>query len=572
MRNLLVAAGLAVLVLCGLSAPSAAAADAQLKITVTNGTDTSGSALIQIRPAGQHGGDVVASGGSGDVVTVPAGTYDVEVTYRDGVANKTIWFDRTALAGHVEKKIDMGFPIASLHFAITNGGKDVGSQGLFEVRPNGQHGADVIASGGSGDSVRLAAGTYSVDVRFHDGAAEKEIWLDNLALSGRVEKSVEMGVNLASLRIVVTNGGKDVGGQGLFEVRPDGQHGANVIASGGSGETVRLAAGTYSVDARFHDGAVDKIAWLDNLTLSGSVDKSIEIGVRLATVTWHIVNHGNDLGNDAMYQIRPGGNHGGNIIADATSGQSVRVEAGTYDIDFRYVKGLINKTVWLDHQVLSGTVDRSTDLALNPANLTVSATLNGTNMGNKARIGITPSGQSDEIGSAQGGETVLLEAGRYDLSATMPGAEGALRNAAVAGQAHLVVVMKPLRTAELKIGAPLPKTCTIEVYGVNFDFNKAVLRPESEPVLQSVLLLFTSTPSFSAEVGGHTDNIGKPDYNMKLSEARANAVKAWLVAHDVASDRVTARGYGDTHPLVPNDSDADRFKNRRVELRRTHCQ
>jgi OmpA-OmpF porin, OOP family len=83
--------------------------------------------------------------------------------------------------------------------------------------------------------------------------------------------------------------------------------------------------------------------------------------------------------------------------------------------------------------------------------------------------------------------------------------------------------------------------------------------------------LFTATPSFSAEVGGHTDNIGTPEYNMKLSAARAAAVKTWLVAHSVAADRVTSHGYGDTRPQVANDSDANRFKNRRVELRRLNC-
>lgn len=58
---------------------------------------------------------------------------------------------------------------------------------------------------------------------------------------------------------------------------------------------------------------------------------------------------------------------------------------------------------------------------------------------------------------------------------------------------------------------------------------------------------------------------------MRLSAARAAAVKGWLVAHSVTADRVTSRGYGDTRPLVPNDSDTDRFKNRRVELRRMNC-
>jgi outer membrane protein OmpA-like peptidoglycan-associated protein len=123
----------------------------------------------------------------------------------------------------------------------------------------------------------------------------------------------------------------------------------------------------------------------------------------------------------------------------------------------------------------------------------------------------------------------------------------------------------------LQIGGPPPKACTIQVYGVNFDFDKSVLRPDSEPVLLQVLALFTAMPSFSAEVGGHTDNVGQPPYNLKLSDARAAAVKTWLTQHGVAPTRLSSRGYGDTRPLVPNTSDENRFKNRRVELKRPNC-
>jgi outer membrane protein OmpA-like peptidoglycan-associated protein len=124
----------------------------------------------------------------------------------------------------------------------------------------------------------------------------------------------------------------------------------------------------------------------------------------------------------------------------------------------------------------------------------------------------------------------------------------------------------------IQIGGPPPKSCTLEVYGVNFDFDKASLRADSAPVLEQVLALFASDPGYSAEIGGHTDNVGKPAYNLKLSDARAQAVKAWLVANGVAATRVSAHGYGDAKPLVANSSEENRAKNRRVELKRAHCQ
>ena len=88
MQALLRATSIALVLLCAFAGRPAAAADADLKITVTNGDDTAGDVRVQVRPAGQHNGDVIAEGGSGDDIKVPAGTYDVDVTYVDGAANK----------------------------------------------------------------------------------------------------------------------------------------------------------------------------------------------------------------------------------------------------------------------------------------------------------------------------------------------------------------------------------------------------------------------------------------------------------------------------------------------------
>ena len=74
------------------------------------------------------------------------------------------------------------------------------------------------------------------------------------------------------------------------------------------------------------------------------------------------------------------------------------------------------------------------------------------------------------------------------------------------------------------------------------------------------------------EVQGHTDNVGGDDYNQKLSQGRADAVKAWLVAHAIPAHRITTRGYGRQQPIATNDSDEGRAKNRRVEIAKGRLQ
>jgi outer membrane protein OmpA-like peptidoglycan-associated protein len=116
-----------------------------------------------------------------------------------------------------------------------------------------------------------------------------------------------------------------------------------------------------------------------------------------------------------------------------------------------------------------------------------------------------------------------------------------------------------------------PKTCTTEIYGVNFDFDKATIKPDSEPALQKMKALFDSDKDYKAEIGGHTDNVGDRNYNRKLSGRRAEAVKNWLTAHGVAAARLSSQGYGDAMPLVPNDTADHRARNRRVELKGERC-
>ena len=100
---------------------------------------------------------------------------------------------------------------------------------------------------------------------------------------------------------------------------------------------------------------------------------------------------------------------------------------------------------------------------------------------------------------------------------------------------------------------------------VPFDFDRATLRPESATILEEVANSLLSRPDFAkVEVQGHSDRVGGVAYNYELSTRRAEAVVAALVALGVPPERLVARGYGATRPLVPEVDDATAAQNRRV--------
>jgi OmpA-OmpF porin, OOP family len=102
---------------------------------------------------------------------------------------------------------------------------------------------------------------------------------------------------------------------------------------------------------------------------------------------------------------------------------------------------------------------------------------------------------------------------------------------------------------------------------IYFKTGSAELDKESGPILQSVAEIANRCPAVKIAVTGHTDSVGAKEANRQLSEQRARAVVSFLSQRGVAAARVEAAGYGDARPIVPNDSEANRAKNRRIEFR-----
>jgi outer membrane protein OmpA-like peptidoglycan-associated protein len=103
--------------------------------------------------------------------------------------------------------------------------------------------------------------------------------------------------------------------------------------------------------------------------------------------------------------------------------------------------------------------------------------------------------------------------------------------------------------------------------GILFATGKTDLQPESRPVLKEIASTMKKYGDLRILIEGHTDNVGSAPSNLALSEGRAAAVKAALVAEfGVSGDRITTKGFGDTKPSVPNTSAAGRAQNRRVEI------
>ncbi|MCH8318237.1 MAG: OmpA family protein, partial [Bacteroidetes bacterium] len=109
----------------------------------------------------------------------------------------------------------------------------------------------------------------------------------------------------------------------------------------------------------------------------------------------------------------------------------------------------------------------------------------------------------------------------------------------------------------------------IILHNIFFDYNKATIRAQSEAELNRLLRLLTENPALKVQLSGHTDNIGSHEYNMELSQARADSVVEHLIKEGIEKERLEAVGYGETKPLAPNENPdgSDNLEGRQLNRR-----
>ena len=124
----------------------------------------------------------------------------------------------------------------------------------------------------------------------------------------------------------------------------------------------------------------------------------------------------------------------------------------------------------------------------------------------------------------------------------------------------------PAPAPEPEVKASVKKIFERALQGIQFETGKDVIRPISFPILNEIVEAMNENPSYNLKISGHTDSDGKPESNWVLSENRANSVKFYLVGKGISESRLTTEGFGDTMPVVPNTTAANKAKNRRVEF------
>ena len=180
----------------------------------------------------------------------------------------------------------------------------------------------------------------------------------------------------------------------------------------------------------------------------------------------------------------------------------------------------------------------------------------------------------EEVGTATTNPTtgeykIVLPFGKkYSMRAVAPNfiAEGEnvdLTDSTANGKAK---TYREINNKSLKL-IPIEEGQIVRLNNIFFATGKSALSSESFPELNRIAITMTENKTLAIELGGHTDNTGSDESNLKLSQDRADAVQEYLIGKGIEPDRVKSKGYGETAPVAKNDTPEGQQRNRRVEFK-----
>ncbi|MBF4470351.1 OmpA family protein [Flavobacterium sp. HJJ] len=167
------------------------------------------------------------------------------------------------------------------------------------------------------------------------------------------------------------------------------------------------------------------------------------------------------------------------------------------------------------------------------------------------------------IGAIIGNNTKLGTAAGAAIGAAVGGGTGALIGNSMDKQAREIDQALPGAEVE-RVGEGIH--LTLNENAVRFDVNKATLTAQAKANLDKLVPVFNSYADTNIEIFGYTDNTGKPEYNLTLSQKRAESVKTYLISKGLAASRFKTSGYGIADPIATNDTKEGQSQNRRVEF------